>query len=221
LEVTWTAADGEAAVLAAVQGVLASPDLVHEHVRVQLSPARQQLLGVVAAAGFGQAAVRLSLAVETSRSQLVAAELVRTSGTAAMSTSVALALWSTLDVSAVTRLRAADAGAVAALADARVLRRFAALRVLNLSHAGLGAVPAAIASLTELQVGAGLAGLVVWHNSGRAAGDSLCTVAAAAPICCPALPGFIRLLLASPPASPRSCAWWATSCASCPPTSAG
>ncbi|EFN59236.1 hypothetical protein CHLNCDRAFT_138222 [Chlorella variabilis] len=151
LEVSWTAVDGEATVLASVHDALNSPDLVHEHVKVQLSTGRQQLLGVVAAAGFGQAAARLSLSVQATRSRLTSAELTRTSGSATMSTSIALALWSALDVGTVTRLRVADGGAVAALADTRVLARFKALRVLNLSNAGLGALPPAVGLLTELQ----------------------------------------------------------------------
>lgn len=151
LEVNWTGADGEAAVLAALQDALDSPDLVHEHVGVQLTPASQQLRGVVAAAGFGQSKTRLSLSVQATRSQLTGVELTRTVGSSALSTSIALALMNALDVTIVTRLRFADGGAVAALADPRVLSRFTALRVLNLSHAGLGALPAAVGLLNQLQ----------------------------------------------------------------------
>ncbi|KAL4853631.1 Phospholipase A I [Chlorella vulgaris] len=151
LEVNWTGADGEAAVLAALQDALDSPDLVHEHVGVQLTAASQQLQGVVAAASFGQSTTRLSLSVQATRSQLTGVELTRTVGSSALSTSIALALMNALDVATVTRLRFADGGAVAALADPRVLSRFTALRVLNLSHAGLGALPAAVGLLTQLQ----------------------------------------------------------------------
>lgn len=48
--------------------------------------------------------------------------------------------------------RVADAGAVAALADARVAARFTAVRVLNLSNAGLTALPASVGLLTGLEV---------------------------------------------------------------------
>lgn len=44
---------------------------------------------------------------------------------------------------------------MAALADARVAARFTALRVLNLSHAGLTALPASVCQLTGLEVRAG------------------------------------------------------------------
>ena len=92
------------------------------------------------------------LSVQATRSQLTGAELTRTAGSGGLSISIALALWSALDVEAVTRLRVGDAGAVAALADARVLSRFTALRVLNISNAGLGALPASVGLLSELQV---------------------------------------------------------------------
>lgn len=205
---TWTASEGEAAVLGLLHTALASPELIQEHVRVQLSTA-QPLLGVVAAAGYG--GVRLSLSVAACRASLTALDLQRTSGGGTLPTSLALALWSALEAGAVTRLRCrsgvgwvspragaigleqpptglavggmgrrvaaprlltirvhacppsahpcSDAGAVAALGDARVLGRFTALRVLNLSHAGLTALPPAVGKLSELQVrGGGVAG---------------------------------------------------------------
>ena len=156
-ELRWTAGDSEASVLDQLGELLASPKLVHEAVAVQLATGPQSLLGLglgaVAAAGWG-APVRLALSVRETRARLVGVEVARVAGTAPLSTSLALALWSALDPEDVTRLRVADAGAVAALADARVLARFGALRVLNLSHAGLGALPPSVGLLTGLQVGA-------------------------------------------------------------------
>ena len=140
--------------LQAVTDALSGSELVHEAVEAALTAGPGPLLGVVAAAGFG-APVRLSLTVRETRAQLAGVELTRTSGATPLSTSLALALWAALDVAHVTRLRVADAGAVAALADARVLARFQALHVLNLSNAGLGSLPASIGLLTQLQVWAG------------------------------------------------------------------
>lgn len=143
--------------LGALHDALASPSLVQEHVRVQLSaatPAHPPLLGVVAAAAFGRGAgpVRLALTVQATRAALSEVELGRAGGSAPLGTSLALEVWSALEVAAVAKLRVADAGAVAALADARVLARFTSLRCLDLSHAGLSALPACIGLLTELQV---------------------------------------------------------------------
>lgn len=152
--------------------LLASPQLVHEAVAVQLATGPQSLLGLglgaVAAAGWG-APVRLALSVRETRARLVGVEVARVAGTAPLSTSLALALWSALDPEHVTRLRVADAGAVAGLADARVLARFGALRVLNLSHAGLGALPPSVGLLTGLQVGGcGMSGwMCSWMQGGR------------------------------------------------------
>ena len=152
-ELSFSPNDG---LLPLLEAALGSPDLIHEHVLAQLSPiTNQSLLGVVvAAAGFGQTLVRLSLSVQAMRSMLTSVELTRTSGSATLSTSVALALWQALELAHVTRLRVADSGAVAALADARTLAQFRALRVLNLSQAGLAALPTCVGMLTELQVGA-------------------------------------------------------------------
>lgn len=160
-ELSWTGVEGEAGVLGALHDALASPDLVHEHVRALLTaatPSHPPLLGVVAAAAFGRGAgpARLALAVQATRAALTEVELSRAGGGAPLGTSLALEVWSALEVAAVVRLRVADAGAVAALADTRVLARFASLRCLELSHAGLSALPACIGLLTQLQVrGAG------------------------------------------------------------------
>lgn len=103
-EVGWVAGEPEAAVLSALGDRLADPGLVHEAVHVTLHTASGPLLGVVAAAGFG-APVRLALTVRETRSRLVGVELARTSGTAALPTSLALALWQELEAASVTRLR--------------------------------------------------------------------------------------------------------------------
>ncbi|KAL4431288.1 hypothetical protein ABPG75_006544 [Micractinium tetrahymenae] len=155
-ELSWAGGESEAGVLGALHDALASPSLVHEHARVQLitaAPSQPPLLGVVAAAAFGRGArpVRLALTIQATRAALTEVELGRASGSAPLGTSLALELWSALEVGAVTKLRVADAGAVAALADTRVLARFASLRCLNLSHAGLSALPACIGLLTDLQ----------------------------------------------------------------------
>ncbi|PRW58490.1 phospholipase A I isoform X1 isoform A [Chlorella sorokiniana] len=149
-EVAWTAGEAEAGVLASLTDTLAAPGLVHEAVHVTLHTASGPLLGVVAAAGFG-APVRLALSVRETVSRLVGVELTRTSGSGTLPTSLALALWQELEAAAVTRLRVADSGAVAALADARVAARFTALRVLNLSNAGLTALPSSVGLLTGLE----------------------------------------------------------------------
>lgn len=103
-EVAWVAGEPEAGVVAALADTVAAPGLVHEAVHVTLHTASGPLLGVVAAAGFG-APVRLALQVAKTGSRLVGVELVRTSGTAALPTSLALALWQELEAAAVTRLR--------------------------------------------------------------------------------------------------------------------
>lgn len=161
---SWEAGESEAAVLQRLRDVVEGPELLHEAVEARLHVGSGPLLGVVAAAGFG-APVRLTLSVRETRARLTAVDLTRTSGAAPLSTSLALALWQALDVAHVSRLRVADAGAVAALADERVLARFSALRALNLSHAGLASLPPAIGLLSGLQVGSGL-----WSGLGGGAG---------------------------------------------------
>jgi len=107
--VVWVAGEPEAGVLSALADRLADPGLVHEAVHVTLHTASGPLLGVVAAAGFG-APVRLALTVRETQSRLVGVELVRTSGTAALPTSLALALWQELEAATVSRLRCVRAG---------------------------------------------------------------------------------------------------------------
>ena len=104
-------------------------------------------MGVVSAADFG--GVALGLSIEPHRRELRAVELLRTAGGGALSTTLGLSLWSRLDVGAVTRLRCNHSAAH--LWDERVLSRFSALRVLNLSHCGLVALPGVVAALSELQ----------------------------------------------------------------------
>lgn len=151
-----------------LRALLASPDLVHEAVAVRLAtgPSPLGLGTVVAAAGWG-APVRLQLAVHSSAARLTGVDLARVAGAASLPTSLAVGLWAALDPAHVTRLRVADAGAVTALADARVLGRFSALRALDLSRAGLAALPPAVGQLTGLQVRGG--GWLLARAGGRAA----------------------------------------------------
>lgn len=189
--------------------LLTSPDLVHEAVAVSLTtgPTPLGLGTVVAAAGWG-APVRLQLSVHRTAARLTGVELLRVAGGAPLPTSLAVGLWAALDPTHVTRLRVGDAGAVAALADARVLGRYSALRVLNLSHAGLGALPPAVGRLAGLQVsGVGGGHGLGWAWKGSTALLSsthwqVQLVRCVPQCCCP-----------RPPARRprRSCAWWATS----------
>ena len=146
--VTWASTDPEADVLARIAGAAADEEAKLERVAVKLGTSDAPgFWGVVSAASYNRE-VQVGLEIVAIEPILRSIELVASAG-GAVSTSLGVGIWAELDVSHVTRLRC-NAGS-AGLWDKALLQRFAALRVLNLSHANLLVVPGAVGALPSLQ----------------------------------------------------------------------
>eukprot|EP00887_Chlorella_sp_A99_P000219 scaffold13.g219.t1 len=193
--VEWTASEPDAEVLARVEAALRSPALVEESVRVHLGVGGGLLGGLVVRAAAFSRDVAVSFSIHASRPVLRSVELTRVGGSyGVVGTALGLALWSLLDVAAVTHLKArtgqeerkipgrrrnllpqVDDGAGASVWEERVLAAFTSLRELNASNSGLLVVPASVRALAGT-----LEELRVHHNrrAQRGAGTWACSCGA-------------------------------------------
>jgi hypothetical protein len=144
--VEWSSATPDAEVLERVRAALANPAVVSERVEVAVTAGGD---GVVSAAAPDAAGAAVRLTVRGLRPALRSVELVRAAGSGTVSAALGAELWAALELGDVARLRLTEG--VASLWDERVLGRLAALRVLDLSGAGLPALPGAVGALARLR----------------------------------------------------------------------
>ena len=149
IAVEWTSSETEDEVLSKIFAAATDVSVQKERVAVQLSPegGGQGFWGVVSAASTLND-VQLAINIQTTKPPLRSIEVLRAS-TGTITTSLGLGIWSSLDVSHVTRLRCNEG--ITSLWDRSLLEKFSSLRVLNLSHANVSALPGVIGTLTCLQ----------------------------------------------------------------------
>ncbi len=151
----WTSVDTDSTVLDRISAAISDPSLVEESVRALLSAPQDPDAGygVVAASAFYKQ-VQLSLEIHSTKPTLDSVELLRISGSGSMPSALASSVWSALELSYVRRVRCSVG--TAWLLEQEALARLSSLRVLNLSHCEMTALPGMVGLL---QVGRGGTGL--------------------------------------------------------------
>jgi Leucine-rich repeat (LRR) protein len=134
----WLSTTPDEEVLKNLHEKLSNPDILDERAELKLTSTNQL-----------STSIKASLSVTANNPILTSIEWLRIVGSSPVSSTLAAAIWSTLDATSVVRLKSTEGGNH--IWDAAVTGSLKSLKVLNLSNCGLINLPGMIGTLKSLE----------------------------------------------------------------------